>query len=302
VLDDICRDLLWTHKDSGGFEKALGVLQAGNPEAPLGSPLAKMEAAIGEMFTDMNRGFFRTGFDMEFMRPPETGANNVGEFLARFDAIFTLNQDLLLEIGYCRKAADLMQALNPRWSGLEFPGMVTRVQNPLSPTARWVGSRCPASRDIQSVAPANARTQPIYKLHGSSDWVDETGSRLLIMGEDKAGSIKGSKVLSLYAKEFERRLREPDTRVIIIGYGFRDNHINMALNSAADAGGLRAFIIDPAGADAPDLFRDRPYRLRPAGPEHPIQRALIGASRRPLGRIFGGDTIERDKVLRFFDP
>jgi len=35
-LDDFCRDLLWTHKDTGGFEKALSVLQAGTPDAAAG--------------------------------------------------------------------------------------------------------------------------------------------------------------------------------------------------------------------------------------------------------------------------
>jgi hypothetical protein len=38
------------------------------------------------------------------------------------------------------------------------------------------------------------------------------------MGGDKPSSIKGSKVLSLYMQEFERRLREPDAHVMIIGY------------------------------------------------------------------------------------
>ncbi len=299
-LDDYCRDLLWAHKDTGGFEKSLSVLQTGNPNPAEGSPLRQLEAAIRAMFGAMNRGFFRTGFELEFTRPPETGANSVAEFLARFDAIFTLNQDLLLEIGYCQRAGPIPQALNPRWTGLEFPGMQTRVQpTPLSPAGAWVGSRCPTP-GVQSVAPANASTQPIYKLHGSSNWVDETGNHLLVMGGDKPSSIKGSKVLSLYMQEFERRLREPDAHVMIIGYGFRDDHINTALRTAAEARSLKAFIIDPAGADAPDLYRDRTTRIKPAGPEHPIQRALIGASRRPLSRIFGGDAIERDKVLRFF--
>ena len=237
------------------------------------------------------------------MRPSQDEADSILAFLARFDAVFTLNQDLLLEIGYCQRVAPSFQTGTFRWTGLEFPGMVTRVPNPLSLTARWVGSRCPASRDVRSVAPVNSRTQPIYKLHGSSDWVDETGNRLLIMGEDKAGSIKGSKVLSLYASEFERRLSEPEARVMIIGYGFGDNHINVALNRAAAAGGLKAFIIDPvAGADAPDPDLGKVKLIGAASPLQPIQKALIGASRRPLSRTFGGDTIERDKVLRFFAP
>jgi SIR2-like domain len=235
------------------------------------------------------------------MSPPETGRSNVKEFLAKFDAIFSLNQDVLLEFGYCQRA-EPMQAFNKRWHGLEFPGMVTRVSNPITPASRWVGSRCPASRDFQSVAPTDSHTQPIYKLHGWSNWVDETGEQLQIIGGDKTDNIAASRVLWLYKQEFDLRLRLPDTRLMIIGYGLHDDHINTAINEAISRGGLRTFIIDRAGADAPDPYRNRPYRFKPADPEYPVQRALMGVSKRSLSTTFGGDTIERDKVLRFFDP
>jgi len=301
-LDEVCRNLLQTHR-TAGFEKALSILQADKlPTARSpGSSLRKMEAAIQQMFDDMARSWFRDGFELEFMSPPEMGRSNVKAFLARFDAIFSLNQDLLLEIGYCQRA-EPTQAFNPRWSGLEFPGMVTRVPNPMTPASRWVGSRCPASRDVQSVAPTNNHTQPIYKLHGSSNWVDETGDQLQIIGGDKTASIAASKVLSLYKAEFDRRLKLPDTRLMIIGYSFHDNHINASINEAISAGSLQAFIIDPAGADAPNPYRNRPYRYKPGQPEHPIQRVLMGVSTRNLSTTFGGDVAERDKVLRFFEP
>lgn len=301
-LDETCRHLLWAHK-AAGFEKALSVLQADkspNARSP-DSPLRRMEAAITQMFRDMGRGWFHEGFEFEFMSPPETGRSNVKKFLARFDAIFSLNQDPLLEIGYCQRA-EPPQAFNPRWSGLEFPGMVPRAPNPMTPASRWVGSRCPASRDVQSVAPTNSNTQPIYKLHGSWNWVDETGEQLQIVGGDKTANIAASRVLSLYKAEFDRRLRLPDTRLMIIGYGFHDDHINTSINEAISQGGLRSFIIDPAGADAPNPYRDRRSRFKPAEPEYPIQRVLMGVSTRKLSTTFGGDIAERDKVLRFFEP
>lgn len=294
TLDDSCRQLLWKHKRDG-FEAALAALQSGGASPSL----TLMEEALRQMFQDMNKGFFSPGFRFEFMSPPETGKNSVGEFLAKFDAIFSLNQDLLLEIGYCQ--VEPRQALNPRWSAVEFPGMITRVQPPpLSPAPRWVGERCPAQVEIAT--PTNSHTQPIYKLHGSSNWVDKTGERLLVMGGDKTATIRGSSLLSLYAAEFARRLKLPDTRLMVIGYGFRDGHINAALDEAANLGELTTFIVDPAGADAPDQYKDRQNRLTIAGLQTKIQETLRGASRRGLRQIFGGDTIERDKVLRFLEP
>jgi hypothetical protein len=292
ALDAWCRQLLWRHKREG-FEAALSAVQASG-----GQSLSLMEDAVRKMFADMNKGFFRQGFEFEFASPPQSGANNIKEFLARFDAIFSLNQDLLLEIGYCQ--AEPRQAFSQRWSAVEFPGTVTRVQpQPLSPAGIWVGTRHPSR--VDSIAPTNSHTQPIYKLHGSSNWVDDTGQNLLVMGGNKTASIRGSHLLTMYAAEFLRLLRQPNTRLMVIGYGFGDNHINAALEDAAAVGGLQTFIIDPWGADAPDPEKSRQNIIKPAGPQKKIQETLIGASRRGLRQIFGGDVIERDKVLRFFE-
>jgi hypothetical protein len=56
-------------------------------------------------------------------------ADSVKAFLARFDAIFSLNQDLLLENGYCAQA-EPPQAFGSRWTGYAVPGMRPRVPNP----------------------------------------------------------------------------------------------------------------------------------------------------------------------------
>lgn len=290
TLDEQGRRLLWDHKTEG-FEAALSALQKIG-----GASLDLMEDAVRQMFQDMNRGFFADRADFEFVN--ETGLNSVCQFLGRFDAIFTLNQDLLLELGYCRS---LPQSISTRrtWSGFAFPGMTPRVDNAMSAEARFAGGWCPDPAGTQD---PNAHTQPIYKLHGSSNWVDASGQRMLVMGGDKTASINGSSILAAYAAEFERRLNLPDTRLVVIGYGFGDNHINMALDRAAQAGGLRTFIVDPAGADAPDPNRGRQMMIKPRGPQNAVQGSIAGASRRPLSRIFGGDAIERDKVLRFLTP
>lgn len=279
------REVLWQHKEKG-FEEALSQLQrAGGPA------LAGMEAAVRAMFDDMNAGFFAGGRGFEFSNDR---SNSVSHLLGRFDAIFTLNQDLLLELGYCTN--DPPQAISSRrtWTGFEFPGM--RPQGAPEPMkSRFSGTWIPSGQGSSS---SSSSMQPIYKLHGSSNWTDPSGNRLLVMGGDKTATIAGSDVLTAYMAAFRAALETPDTRLMVIGYGFRDNHINMAIERAAEAGGLSLFIIDPAGADVPDPEHGRNI-MRPAGPYSHRQAAIRGASRRPLTRIFNGDTIERDKVLRF---
>jgi hypothetical protein len=169
----------------------------------------------------------------------------------------------------------------------------------MTPVVRWCGEYCPDPNG--SIMLPNAHTQPIYKLHGSSNWVDEANGRLIIMGGEKTAAIRGSGVLTAYAQEFERRLSEPGTRLMIIGYGFGDGHINVALERAAAAGGLRTYIIDPWGSEAPDPMRGMQNVIRLPSPVNAIQGSLIGASRAGLSTIFGGNLIERGRVLRFFN-
>lgn len=105
-LDQPCRDLLWAHNESGsGFEGALATLQNGGRE----DRLVLMESAIAGMFNLMNSCL--DGFD---------GTQHTRKFLARFDAIFTLNQDLLLERHYLPV---LNQTISHRWTGAQIPGL-----------------------------------------------------------------------------------------------------------------------------------------------------------------------------------
>ena len=90
---------------------------------------------------------------------------------------------------------------------------------------------------------------------------------------------------------------------MVIGYGFNDQHINEVLMKAADQHGLKLYVISPEG-DA--IARNRnPTRRQgqiicPTPLEHLFNTSLIGVSRRPLSRTFGGDVAEHAKVMQFF--
>ena len=292
------RDLLWKHQEAGdGFEGALEELQTAYLRDPHGNSkqLMALQSAITQMFMDMNRAFLDLT-DWEFSTDRE---KKIQGFLTRFDAIFTLNQDVFLEKHYCND--NVMLLGNRKWSGAYLPGLKrNRSPEPLYHNcwarSTWVPDTSPFS--LHSAA------QPIFKLHGSSNWTNPEGKPLLIMGGGKAQEISRNPILRWYSQPFDEYLLRPNARLLVIGYGFRDPHINSSIRVAVEKG-LQVFIIAPEGAQV--AFELSPTRKRaqiisPTAEETMLKQALIGASRRSLAEIFGADNGEFRKVHRFFRP
>jgi len=279
---------LWRVKDRGGFEAALEELQAEAARSGDRTTLEKLERAIQAMFAAMDGGF-RNGrgtiFEFEFAR----GTSLVKDFLHRFDAIFTLNQDLLLERHYFNEGHGLVAP--QRWSGYTIPGMRPIVDN----NAPFTGERVVPAYAPDTEFQLPARMQPFYKLHGSSNWRDAHGRLIIALGGNKAGTIQANSVLNQYAERFKAALSSGDARLMIIGYGFQDSHINTILLDAATRQSLKLFVIDLLGVDISHPNRKAPLR----GP-NPFADGIIGVSRRPLSASFGEDRVEREKILRFF--
>ena len=124
---------------------------------------------------------------------------------------------------------------------------------------------------------------------------DGTGQRLMIMGASKALAISGHPVLSWYQKEFDRRLRG-DTRLMVIGYGFNDPHINETILNVAQGGGLKMFLVDPLGADVTNPDRNLPLKR-----QNPFKDVIHGGSKRSLREIFGSDAVAHIAVTGFLE-
>jgi hypothetical protein len=295
MLSPPLRDLLWTTQPKGGFEVALAelhhIVQGDGSQMPL---LVTLESAVAQMFSDMNSHYthfeFVGGESMIDRRP-------VQSFLCRFKAIFTLNQDLLLERHYLANKENNLDFES--WKRWQIPGMQLEPplgrEGPINPSATGVWQ--PSGN--HTLGPE----QPVLKLHGSSNWRTADAKQMLILGGGKKGAIARYPVLNWYFDEFSSRLHEPEARLMIIGYSFRDPHINEVLQSAI-AKGLKIFIIDTNGSDVAKLLNPTALpgqTYKKSSLEEDIQTALIGASRRLLREIFGGDGIERAKVMRFFE-
>jgi len=117
------------------------------------------------------------------------------------------------------------------------------------------------------------------------------------MGGGKQATIDGTPILKEYFARFWQDLTTPGVCLMIIGYGFRDTHINELLGKAWQANNsLSAFYVDPIGRKVshgadPDL----PQYIPPWGFIH-----CIGESTRPLSSTFAGDELELRKLERFF--
>jgi hypothetical protein len=100
----------------GNFEAALAQIQSEykvNPNSETKARVERFQRSVANLFSRINEALAATPFnfdkDKRFSTP---------EFLSRFDAIFSLNQDLLLEMHY-----DPLLSDNRRWDGFAAPGV-----------------------------------------------------------------------------------------------------------------------------------------------------------------------------------
>jgi hypothetical protein len=278
------RTLLERYRRDGGFEGALEELQSAGLDVA-DENLVLMEKAIRGLFEEMNESLRDTTFEFS-----NEMAMQVATFLSNFDAIFTLNQDVLLELHYLSASPELRNS--QKWAGVAIPGMRARPENYVWTTVAW------REPDPGGVV-VGKRTQPYIKLHGSANWYGADGQRLMIAGGGKREAIRRFPVLARYMEIFEGYLNQPETRLMVIGYGFGDGHINEIVERAATKSDLELYIIDRNGLDAMSPGR--------RGAVSELQAALtprvIGESKRPLDQVFGGkDVVEHRSVMKFFRP
>lgn len=193
--------------------------------------------------------------------------DGVKKFLDKFGSkvnkrrgyFFTLNQDLFIE----------------RWYGqetlLKVPGRLNLPDIHGSPR-RELESRdylpVPSATQIESVrADDNKNTSSsgryhYLKLHGSFNWLDNkiSGRRVMVLGGNKWEQIQNQPILLYYHEKFREVVAQSHTRLCVIGYSFRDEHINRIISQALTNCDLELFVICPQNhsAWATQLIKDAP--------------------------------------------
>ena len=213
--------------------------------------------------------------------------------------LFTLNQDWLKErlwevcgAGYRRPFAPgvpvRMERFQDHQRELFDVSDVRRV--PDSAPGRW----------------PDLRQNPNYiKLHGSFEWRATGGANVLVMGGSKAEQIQRFPLLELYFEIFRRVCETSRLRLMTIGYGYRDLHVNEAIAEACRKrpGERWIYLIDPLWSSV------IVPRLRNEGGADGavIAEAILGGSSELLTDTFSppsghGRTEEYRRILQeFFD-
>jgi SIR2-like domain len=267
------------------FETVLAMVQAEFVQKQNAEGEARLRAtqtAINDVFSRMNLAFQRR-MTMEF---GNDAAFRIQPYLARFDAIFSINQDMLLELHYHRNDPSVWDGT--MWNGYVILGMTERAQSSPYPYD-VLQSKWNPTGDFQLVV----GQQPFIKLHGSSNWETGQGEPMLVMGKAKLAQINQHPVLKRYFEYFVECLSKPDTRLTVIGYGFADEHINEALLEAGRRGTMKMFVVHPRGREV--LVRQRNAQIPPPEPLRDDIPSL-GDSVWPLSRTFLDDELERDAL------
>jgi hypothetical protein len=168
------------------------------------------------------------------------------EFISRIvqdqspNFIFTLNQDMFFERFHSRDLITVVPGLPDHFKRFadadrDQSAFNFRLQLPT------VGELGPRKAELYNKGFAQIA---YVKLHGSQGWVSHDKSDVLVIGTQKASIIENEPLLTWYLSLFEEVINRPETRLLTVGYGFGDKHINERI-AAAMGRGLRLYVISP---------------------------------------------------------
>ena len=195
----------------------------------------------------------------------------VTQFLGQFagtgsevGAHFTLNQDLLIE-----------RETNALPLGFRTPQNRDYIQ---SIQSKQIDSTTQITLpDEQSLEDYKSKYLPsngqhcFIKLHGSLGWLSHDGRSQLILGTNKLEDITKEPLLKWYFDIFKEALSRDNVRLFVIGYSFRDAHVNDIILKAIDEHKLEIYIIS---SEQPENFKDRMEGKKASGNPYEVLDTL----------------------------
>lgn len=212
---------------------------------------------------------------------------------SKISYFFTLNQDLLIE-----------RLLSPHVSSkrLILPGGIPITPSSGSGLARESPLEYSDFITLPNKEEVNRKKSaelPNYefnyiKLHGSYNWKSYDGSEMMVIGLDKEDQINREPLLSWYLDIFKEALSNDGVRLFVIGYGFRDKHINEIIASSIKEHGLQLYVLSP---QKPSEFMNSLYLLCEEKATT-IYESLYGYFPYDLSQVFSdGPVTEESKMI-----
>lgn len=162
-------------------------------------------------------------------------------------AHFTLNQDLFMERQTKRQPLGL--------ATLKYKDYLDQIQTGRIDTSRSV--QLPGTTFLEEFKTKHlSSTGDLFyiKLHGSFGWGSVHGGDQMVLGTNKYEDIVKEPLLAWYFELFEKALYRQEIKLLIIGYGFKDLHINKILVKAIQEYGIQLYVISP---EDPEKFKNR---------------------------------------------
>lgn len=204
-----------------------------------------LKKAVEEAYKSQDDGMkFPSNSDNDEVYVPSLGkifapfAGGAGE---RKGVMFTLNQDLFMERRF--------NYLSP---GVKFPEEFYRGSRQLTPVT------LPKEEEMEQIKERAKSHGAIWyvKLHGSYGWLSANQQNQMVLGKNKKQDIAKEPLLKWYFEIFTDAIKEDGKKLLIIGYSFRDEHINKILIDGVKNHGLKLYILTPTD---PQVFKNNLY-------------------------------------------
>ena len=200
-----------------------------------------LKYAVEKAYKDLDETIKSWRFTMD--NPTALDTYRLGELLSLIaqkgsdkGCFFTLNQDLFME-----------RQFNWRSPGAAFGSPFIEEEGALRSIT------LPDDAGLEK-AKSHLNSSSYIKLHGSYGWLSSRGgTQQMVIGRNKAEDINREPLLRWYFSLFEEVIYEGNKKMLIIGYGFRDEHVNNILLKGVQEHGLSLYVINPSD---PEKFKD----------------------------------------------
>lgn len=201
-----------------------------------------MRDAVEKAYKDLDGAVTQWSFNSS--NPAGLNIYGLGEILALVSSkgsdqgcFFTLNQDLYLE----------------RNRNFRSPGAAFSLPFLTADNGNVSSVVLPTEEELSPMKSRLNNTSYI-KLHGSYGWTSSRGGNQMVIGKNKTSDIGQEPLLKWYLELFENAVYEDNKKLLVIGYGFADAHINDILLKGVREHSLSLYVINPTD---PQIFKNR---------------------------------------------